>query len=107
MKKEEILQKSRQENAGHYDERALSIFGISSRIGLGVGGTLCVILVLISEFVLNNALLSSAGWMVYLGMFGTQKLVLYKYLREKKSLIFGIINILMALLSFALLLVKG
>ncbi len=106
MKKEEILKKSREENIGRCDERELAALGAASRIGLGVGGLLCVALILISEFLLKTSMLAIAGWMVYLGMFGSQKLVLYKYLGKKSDLFFGIGNIIVAIIAMVLIVVK-
>ena len=107
MKKEDILRMSREENSHQCDERELAAYGAASRIGVGVGGMICVVLILISEFVLDNLLLGIAGWMVYLGMFGTQKLVLYKHLGKKYDLVFGITNIVFTIISLVLLIVKG
>ena len=107
MNKEEILQMSREENAGKHDERELAALGSASRVGLAVGGLLCVALALISELALDNNLLSIAGWTVYLGLFGSQKLVLYKHLKKKSNLVFGIIYLAVAAVSVVMLFVKG
>ena len=43
MKKDEILEMSRKENAGKHDEREMAAFGTASRVGMLVGGILCAI----------------------------------------------------------------
>ena len=96
MKKEEILEKSRQENKGKLDEREMMAFGKASRIGMLVGGLLCVALMLVSYLVLNIPELAMAGWMVYFAMQGSSTIVLYKNLKIRTKLIGGIIEIICA-----------
>ena len=96
MNKEEILKKSQQENKGKLDEREMQAFGKASRIGMLVGGLLCVALVLISEFILNMPELALVGWMVYFAMQGSSNIVLFKHLKTRSKLIYGIAELVFA-----------
>lgn len=93
MNKEDILKMSQRENKGKLDERELAAFGKASRVGMLVGAFLCVILILVSEFVLNKPELSLVGWMVYFAMQGSSNIVLFKYLKTRPKLVYGIIEI--------------
>lgn len=96
MDKEEILNKSRQENKGKFDECELAAFGKASRIGMLVGGLLCAALIVVSEFVLNMPELALAGWMIFFAMQGSSNIVLYKYLKIRSKLIYSIVEIVLA-----------
>ncbi|MBE5780960.1 MAG: hypothetical protein E7328_03980 [Clostridiales bacterium] len=87
---------SQQENKGKLDERELAVFGKASRIGMLVGGLLCVALVLLSEFVFNMPELALAGWMVYFAMQGSSNLVMYQHLRSRSKLMYGMIDVVCA-----------
>ena len=104
MNKDEILKISQQENKGKLDERELAAFGKASRVGMLVGGLLCVALILVSEFVLNMPELALVGWMVYFAMQGSSNIVLFKYLKTPFKLIYGIIEIALAV-TFAVAIV--
>ena len=104
MNKEEILQKSQPENKGKLDERELAVYGKASRVGMLVGGLLCAALILVSAFVLNGSELALVGWMVYFAMQGSSNIVLYKYLRTRSKLIYGIVEIVFAI-TFAVVIV--
>lgn len=104
MNKDEILKKIQQENKGKLDERELAAFGKASRVGMLVGGLLCVALILVSEFVLNMPELALVGWMVYFAMQGSSNIVLFKYLKTPSKLIYGIIEIAFAV-TFAVAIV--
>lgn len=104
MNKDEILKISQQENKGKLDERELAVFGKASRVGMLVGGLLCVALILVSEFVLNMPELALVGWMVYFAMQGSSNIILFKYLKTPSKLIYGIIEIAFAV-AFAVAIV--
>lgn len=106
MNKEDILKMSQRENKGKLDERELAAFGKASRIGMLVGAVLCVILILVSEFVLNKPELSLVGWMVYFAMQGSSNIVLFKYLKTHSKLVYGIIEIAFAIAFVIALVVK-
>lgn len=97
MNKEDILKMSQRENKGKLDERELAAFGKASRVGMLVGAVLCVILILVSEFVLNKPELSMVGWMVYFAMQGSSNIVLFKYLKTRSKLVYGIVEISFAI----------
>ncbi len=97
MNKDEILRMSQQENKGKLDERELAVFGEASRVGMLVGALLCVALILISEFVFNMPELALVGWMVYFAMQGSSNIVLFRYLKTRSKLIYGIVEIAFAI----------
>ena len=96
MNKEEILKLSQQENKGKPDERELNAIGKASRVGMAVGGVLCVILVLVSRHILNRPEIAFAGWMIFFAMQGSNEFVLYSQLKSRSKLVCGIIDILFA-----------
>lgn len=96
MNKEDILKMSQQENKGKLDEREIAVFGKASRIGMLVGAILCVALILISEFVLHMPVLALVGWMVYFAMQGSSNVVLYRYLKKRSKLVYGVVEIVFA-----------
>ena len=106
MDKDEILKKSQQENKGKLDECEAAAFGKASRVGMLVGALLCVVLVLVSEFVLNSPALALAGWMVYFAMQGSSNMVLFKQLKTRSKLIYGIIELVFAVAFAAALVIK-
>jgi len=91
MEKEEILLKSRQENEGKPDELEIAALGMASRIGMFVGGVLCIVLVLVSRWILKRDDIALAGWMVYAAMQACSNLALYKFLKRKEKLVSSII----------------
>lgn len=91
MNKEDILAKSRQEGKGKPDELEIAAFGKASRVGMLVGAIICIILVLISRWVLGRGDIALAGWMIYMAMQGASNFVLYKHLRKKETLASAII----------------
>ena len=98
MNKEEILMMSRQENAGKPDELEVAAFGKASRIGMYVGAVLCIILVIVSRWILDRGDIALAGWMIYLAMQGASNLVLYKHLKTQEKLISAIICMVFAII---------
>lgn len=107
MNKEEILMRSQQENKGKLDEREIAAFGKASRVGMLVGALLCVTLILVGEFVLNIPELALVGWMVYFAMQGSSNIVLYKHLKTRTKLIYGIIEIVFAVAFAAVIVLKA
>ena len=96
MNKEEILKMSQQENKGKLDERELAVLGKASRVGMLIGALLCIALILVSQFVLDMPELALVGWMVYFVMQGSSNLVLFKHLKTRLKLIYGIVEIVFA-----------
>lgn len=96
MNKDEILKMSQRENKGKFDERELDAFGKASRVGMLVGALLCVVLAFVSDVVFDMPELALAGWMLYFAMEASNNIVLFRYLKKRSNLIYGIIGILIA-----------
>lgn len=91
MKKDEILEMSRKENAGKHDEREMAAFGTASRVGMLVGGILCAVLVFLSEFLFKVHEIGLVAWLVYFAMQGSHHITLYTKLKTNKHLVYGIV----------------
>lgn len=91
MNKEDILERSRQENKGKPDELEVAAFGKATRAGMYVGGVICIILVIVSRWVIDRPELALASWMIYMAMQGASNIVLYKHLKRQEKLISAII----------------
>ena len=96
MEKEEVLKLSREENAGRHDERERIVYGAASRMGMLVGAVICAVLVLASEVLFHIPEIGLVGWLVYCAMQGSGNLVLYKKLADRRNLIWGIVEIVLA-----------
>lgn len=104
MNKDEVLKMSREENEGRHDEREIIAFGTASRVGMLVGALVCVLLVFASELLFHIPEIGQVGWLVYFAMQGSSNIVLYKDLKKRRNLIWGIIEIAFAV-AFAVVLV--
>ena len=96
MNREEILAKSRKdyEKNDEYLVDALTKAGkISSQVGLIV----TAIIVAGDQFVFNTY--NYGAQAIYFAIMGTMNIVRYKYIKEKKDLVFGIIFSIGAILS--------
>lgn len=107
MDREEILNRSRKENEGRRDEREMAAHGHASRVGMLVGAFVCVALVLASEFLFHIPEIGWVGWLVYFTMQGAGNIVLYKDLKNPKSLTWGIVELVMATLFAVVLVLKS
>ena len=107
MNKEEILKMSRTENEGKRDERELMVSGTASRFGMAVGILMCTLLVLASELLFNIPEIGLAGWLVYFSMYGASNFAMYKELRNRRNLKWGIITTAAAVAFAVLLIVKS
>ena len=65
MDKESILKMSREENEGRRDEREMAVSAAASKVGMLVGGLVCIVLVFLGRLILSAPEISLAGWMVY------------------------------------------
>lgn len=83
MDKDKILQMSRKENEGQPDEWELSVEEKAAQIGKAVGIAVCLLLVFVAEWMLNNGDLARGAWLVFFAMEGSSDL--YKYLNTKKT----------------------
>ena len=93
MNKEEILERSRQENK-NMDERERDALARAGRVASGVGGLVCGV-VLILEAIFAGQV-GYAVWAVYLSITGTTLLVKFFRLRRVHELIFGLIELVLA-----------
>ncbi|MBR2047515.1 MAG: hypothetical protein IJ960_02865 [Oscillospiraceae bacterium] len=96
MDKEEILKRSRAEHEGRRDEREMMAHANASRTGMAVGAILCVALVWASEFLLHSPEVGLVGWLVYFAMQGSGNVVLYRQLRNRKDLIWAVVELVFA-----------
>ena len=102
-----ILKMSREENKGRQDEREVMAHGTASKVGMSVGAIVCVLLVWASEFLFNIPEVGLAGWFVYFSMGGSNNIVLYKNLKKRQDLIWGIVEIICAVSFAATLVIKS
>lgn len=107
MNKDEVLKMSREENEGRHDEREISAFGAASRVGMLVGAFVCVLLVFASELLFHIPEIGLVGWLVYFAMQGSSNIVLHRDLKCRRSLIWGIIEIVFAVAFAVALIVKS
>ena len=107
MNKEEILKMSREENEGKLDEREILAYGTASRTGMLVGAILCAVLVFVSELLFHIPEIGWVSWLVYFAMQGSSNIVLYRDLKNHRSLIWGIIEIAFAVVFAVVLVVKN
>ena len=96
MDREKILEMSRKDNEGKHDEREMIAFGNASRLGLLVGALVCVALVFASELVFHISEIGLVGWLVYFAMQGSANIALYRDLKSRWNLIWGIIALFLA-----------
>ena len=104
MNKEQILKMSQKENSGKLDEREIIALDKASRVGMVVGAFICIALVLVSRYILNTPELAFAGFMLYFALQGSSNLALYKSLKSKTKLIYGIVEIIFSV-AFAVAIV--
>ena len=107
MNKEEILKMSRAENEGKRDEREVMVSGIASKAGMAAGVVACTLLVLASELLLDIPQVGLAGWLVYFSMYGASNLAMYKELKIRRHLEWGIITTAAAVVFAVMLIVKS
>ena len=107
MNKDEILKMSREENEGRHDELEMIVYGTASRVGMLVGAIICVALVFASELLFHIPEIGLVGWLVYFAMQGSGNIVLYKNLKNRWNLIWGIIEIAFSVAFTIALITKG
>ena len=96
MDREEILAKSRKDYKKN-DEYLLDALTKAGKISSQVGLLVTAIIVAGDQFVFNTYNFGAQA--IYFAIMGTMILVRYKYIREKKDLVLGIIFALGGLLS--------
>ena len=105
MDKETILKMSRAENQGKQDEREQSIAEKASSLGKNVGLAICVLLALLSDFFLHNREVGLVAWIVFFAMEGCSDLFLYRHNKKRSKLIWGIIEIVCAVIDLTVLVI--
>lgn len=93
MDKEEILAKSRAENAGT-DEREKAAIAHGNKVACVVGGVVCAVIIIYDAFVGGGQ--NFAAWAVYLSITGTTLLVKYLKLKRGHELVFGLVQLVLA-----------
>ena len=78
---------------------------LNLRVGMLVGGIICVLLVLASEFIFGIHEIGLAAWLVYFAMQGSHSVAVYTKLKDRKKLVYGIIELAISALFAAVLVV--
>ena len=107
MEKENVLELSRKENEGRHDEREMNAYGNASKVGMLVGGFMCVALVMLSEFVFKIPEIGLVAWHVYFAMQGSHSICLYLQLKKRNRLVYGIVYLIFSLLFIVALCLKS
>jgi hypothetical protein len=88
MEKEEILEKSRNENKGS-DELELSVLASSGKLAAQIGMLVCC-LVAVLQVIFKNTI-SFESWMIYFSILGTIFTMKYLKLRRRHELLLAIL----------------
>ena len=99
VNREDILEKSRNENR-NMDEMEKETSSRAGSLAAMVGGLLCIALIILESLYAQKPNMSY--WGVYLSMTGTMLMFKYYRLRRTHELVFGIIQILLAVAFFAI-----
>lgn len=102
MDKEEILKRSRKENQNK-DEMELAVFSKAGLRACGVGGIVCMAIILLESIFVDR--INVSIWAVYLSMAGTMQLVKYQGFKKKYQLISAVLLLALALVFFVIYLV--
>lgn len=97
MNKEEILTLSQQEGKGRSDEREVAISHKASSIGMLVGGIICVVLYAVETLWLHTTDIGTVAFLIYSYMTFAERFYLFKHLRNRSNLVWGIIALVAAL----------
>lgn len=97
MNKEEILERSRQENRRR-DEMEADTFARAGQLATAVGGIVCMAVILLEGFIAGR--INYGTWAVYLSMAGSMLLGKYRRLGKRHELVFGITELALAAVFF-------
>ncbi len=103
MNKDQILEISRHENKSG-DEMIKDVNVRAGKAAGLVGALVCGIIIIIETSVIGKANMSV--WAVYLSMLATVNIVKYIHLKKTSSLIFGILEIALAIINFGIYLTR-
>ena len=103
MNREEILEKSRQENKNR-DEMEKDALAKAGQKACAVGGLVCAAIIILEAIFAEQVNMST--WAVYLSMTGTMLLVKYLRLKKKHELVFGLIQLVLAAIFLVMYVVR-
>ncbi len=103
MNRDEILERSREENKNQ-DEMERHALAKAGQKACAVGGLLCSVLIIFESFFAGHPNFST--WAVYLSMTGTMLLTKYSLLKKKHELVFGLFQIALAVVFFVLYVIR-
>ena len=103
MNKDEILEKSRQENK-HKDEMEKEVFLKAGQRSCAVGSIICAIIIVLETFFADNVNLSILA--LYFAMTGTMLLSKYSKLKKIHELIFGSIQLVLSAICMVLYIMR-
>jgi hypothetical protein len=95
MDRNDILEKSRKENR-NMDEMEKDALAKAGQRAFGVGGLVCAFIIVFEAIVSDFT--SFSTWAVYLSMAGTALLVKYSILGRKHELLFGLLQLALAII---------
>jgi hypothetical protein len=94
MDRNDILEKSRKENR-NMDEMEKDALAKAGQRAFGIGGLVCAFIIVFEAIVSDFA--SFSTWAVYFSMTGTTLLVKYSILKKKHELLFGLLQLALAI----------
>ena len=103
MNKDEILEKSRQENK-HKDEMEKEVFLKAGQRSCAVGSIICALIIVLETFFADNVNLSILA--LYFAMTGTMLLSKYSKLKKIHELIFGSIQLVLSAICMVLYIMR-
>ena len=103
MNRDEILEKSRQENRNR-DEMERDAMARAGQKACAVGGMLCAVIIILEAFFAEQINMST--WAVYLSMTGTMLMVKYIHLKKRHELAFGLIELTLAAVFFVMYVIR-
>ena len=99
MNRDEILEKSRQENRGR-DEMERDAAARAGQKACAVGGLVCAAIIVLETIFAGRVNVST--WSVYLAITGTMLVVKYYRLKKQRQLIFGAAELVLAVVFFVM-----
>lgn len=103
MNKDEILEKSRQENK-HKDEMEKEVFLKAGQRSCAVGSIICALIIVLETFFADHVNLSILA--LYFAMTGTMLLSKYSKLKKIHELIFGSIQLVLSAICMVLYIMR-
>ena len=103
MNKDEILEKSRQENK-HKDEMEKEVFLKAGQRSCAVGSIICALIIVLETFFADHVNLSILA--LYFAMTGTILLSKYSKLKKIHELIFGSIQLVLSAICMVLYIMR-